>query len=304
MFDEFKSLYINPRIHLSDQAVCGRGFLASDDIPEGELLMRISFDDCLWPSDPSLPEQIALAQSIQEHFRDPNGKFHKYISEVIESKSLDNLPCMWDSCLIEKYRGSSFFHLFNALMSDCPPDLDRIFFAYMLSRSFVSFNGPGHIGSVPIGDLFNHSTLEWNTRIRESGNFFEFYSEKFIPKNFEILNLYGNEYCDLEMMMTHGFIDRGLNSSCIMFPVSLMSEDGMADDPTSPLVRIDVGDEDLIIPPEFSIPLPEFIPSVEAGLKRAVDRMIDSSESTNRGLEFHAIFFKPDSLYRYRDRLS
>jgi hypothetical protein len=158
-------------------------------------------------------------------------------------------------------------------------------FAYMLSRSFVSESDRGSIASVPFGDMFNHSTVNWNTRIREitDEKRFVFYAERDIEKNGQIYNNYGQQ-SGLEMMATHGFIDQEMNFSEIVFPISLMSEETNCSlEPEGSLVRIDVEASD-VLPGDLrsALPLAEFTPSLVSGLKRACNRMLENASRIDR----------------------
>ena len=129
---------------------------------------------------------------------------------------------------------------------------------------------------MPFADQFNHSTQAWNTRIREHADRFEFVAENNIDTGEETFNNYGVE-SDIEMWVTHGFVDEGLKDTLICIPISLLSSDSSAVPEDDPIIKIDVSGPDLI-PSDLQslLVLDEFIPPLLQALSRALDRMLSS----------------------------
>ena len=280
--DYFPSLVVNPKIDFFHDfgPPFGLGCRATESIETGELLLSVSYDDCIWPATPEADES-GLFLAIEYALNDPNSKWFSYVNRVRSSGCLNIVPCMWPQSCIHSITGTSLGYVINACGSENTyARISTTALAYMLSRSFVSESERGSIASVPFGDMFNHSTFEWNTRIREivDEKRFVFYAERDIEENAQIFNNYGQQ-SGLEMMATHGFIDKGMNVSEIFFPLSLMTEETKSSlGPEEPLVRLDVGGPD-VLPADLrsALPLAEFIPSLVSGLKRAVNRMLEKA---------------------------
>ena len=223
----FPTIFINSKIDLLHfvSVDIGYGVYAVSEIEQGELLVEIPFTECILASD-----QKCLAQKISDYQKD--SKWSEYISFIIDSGVLEKVPIMW-----ENKRGicGSFKFLLESISADLP-DVPKWASAYMLSRSFELEDSTDSIASVPVADLFNHSTINFQTRIRQCETGFRFYAESPIQAGCEIFNNYGIDDT-LTMMATHGFYDKQLISNLVYIPI---------DDDVSSMLRIPV-DEDIKI---------------------------------------------------------
>ena len=257
----------------------GLGCIALESIDEGELLLSVPFNECIWPSDSHEDPFAGLLRSISTNQGD-------HLKNIRESGSLDHLPVMEGLQSINLL--SSLGNVFIALTSPYTDKFPRWVLALALSRCFDSESQNGTIAFVPYADQFNHSTRCWNTRIREtSDGAFCFYAETRIEKNSEILNNYGIE-SDIEMWVTHGFVDDGLTDSVIYLPLSFLRvEDSQQDDEAEddPLMKIDVNCDE-VIPREIRnlFILDDFLPKVCDALIRAMNRMLISDDLVIEGV--------------------
>ena len=280
-------IYLNPKIDFFHESRSDMGFgcVALDDIHRGELLLSVPYNCCLWPDTDDCHEcpEVRLMRSIVAEHSNGDSRWRSYLEHVQMSGSLDAVPVMWPSGWNTTVKGSSLGYLYSSIVHPLVAldDIPKWVIAFMLSRSFASERVPDAIATVPFADQFNHSTDSFNTRIREivEENRFVFYAETGIARGEEIYNCYG-ALGPLEMFVTHGFTD-GTQEDVIIFPTSLMADgDGEADGipvAEDALIRIDVNGS---VPPDdlvAALPLPEFVPSLVAGLKRAISRMIHSS---------------------------
>ena len=290
----FPEIYCSPKVdffHLFGNER-GNGCVALNDIEEGELLLSVPFDDCVWPSDGDEDIEIRLLRTIASKL-EANDRFSDYIRASVVAAS---------SSLVRIAEGtlSSYENLFHATVDPLLADFERDLVALLLSRCFAS--DAAGIAAVPLADQFNHSTLSWNTRLREDieGRKFFFISERKIFKGEKVLNYYGIDNT-VEMQVTHGFVDEGLCDSLIVFPMALMKETFGKLENDDVLVKIDV-EGDSVIPEDLlkAMPLLCFVPALVEGLVRCMNRMINSME----GRELHPLVKKDlSNCVTYKNRL-
>ncbi len=228
----FPKILINPKLEIRN-SVAGNGVFATDDISIGELLGFIPFDSCILGE-----SEFSLAKKISDSRT--NSLWSQYISFIVDSGLLNCIPLMWPDT--SSLKGSlRVLHL--SIISDLSPDIPSWAFAYMLSRSFeVEGFPPYTIASVPFGDLFNHSTKNWNTRIRECEDGFRFFAENEIFRGHEIFNNYGIDEQHL-MMITHGFFDDGLRTDVMYISAGELryGEDDEGKEVDETVIRIETG---------------------------------------------------------------
>jgi hypothetical protein len=162
--------------------------------------------------------------------------------------------------------------------------------AFMLSRCFHSQREEFPVAAVPLADQFNHSTLLFNTRLREvDKEGFFFYAERCISKGEEILNNYGIDSAH-EMMVTHGFVDPANCITEIVFPLRFLHNTDLAENRTEDLLKIRIDDPD-IIPKALmdALPLAEFKENLRNGLIRAVERLLVLIEKIPSTLKFQGM---------------
>ena len=211
----FPTIFIHPKIDVFRfiSPSIGYGVVAVAEIEQGELLAEIPFSECI-----IAPNQKLLAEKIARNQQD--SKWSEYISFILESGVLNNVPIMWTN--VSGISGSLKF-LLESIHADFP-NVPRWASAYMLSRSFeIEDDNTSSIASVPIGDLFNHSTKAYNTRIRQYDNGFRFYAESKISAGCEIFNNYGIDD-SLTMFATHGFWDTDLITNIVFIPIKFLLE--------------------------------------------------------------------------------
>ena len=228
----------------------GYGCIANRDIEKGTLLLSVLFEDCIIGKD-----EIELMEKILLHYGD-NSKWTKYIDHVLDSKVLEYVPIMW-SDLTELKMVCSLRALMSVvedtmvLVNDYVP---RWVIAFVLSRSFSIQGGDGGIAIVPFGDMFNHSSNGWNTRLIEGEYGYMFYAEQFIHTGDEIFNHYGEDFDVMTMMITHGFFDDvvdsgnvyvGIDDGVIVFPSGeyqgdLIDTEVIKNDLVKKLAKIDI----------------------------------------------------------------
>jgi hypothetical protein len=211
----FPTIFINPKIDVFRfiSPSIGYGVFAVAEIEQGELLAEIPFSECIIASNQKL-----LAEKIARNRQD--SKWSEYFSFVLDSGVLNNVPIMWDN--VSGISGSLKV-LLESIKADFP-NVPRWASAYMLSRSFeIEDENDSSIASVPIGDLFNHSTNAYNTRIRQDENGFRFYAESKISAGCEIFNNYGIDD-SLTMFATHGFWDTDLITNMVFVPIKFLLE--------------------------------------------------------------------------------
>ena len=234
----------------------GRGCLARACISRGTLLAAIPHADCMHSG----------AEEIFANSKNSQSKFFRYIHQVIDSGTLSDVTSVWSSASL----GGSLRNMVEVcLLSQVGDSCPGWAVAYHVSRGF----GSDKLGlaSVPFGDLFNHSDLSWQTRIREDEEGFKFFAESDISQGEQIFNSYtggGNDECSdfVSFFATHGFA-AALPHSCIYLPLSWLDEESAGAEDSS-LVKIDVFDP-AVIPRDLQhcLPLPEFVP-------RLVDRLL------------------------------
>ncbi len=275
----FPQIYINHKVdvfkHVSDEV--GYGVVATENIQIGELLVFIPFDACIIAE-----SEIFLTNKIAKSVN--NTPWSEYISFIMHSNVLSHVPVLWSDH--SSLKGSLKF-LLDSIVGDLS-DIPKWAAAYMLSRSF-EIERPGgspSIASVPVADLFNHSTLDWNTRIRQCEDGFRFFAEKNIFSGTQIFNNYGIDD-QILMFLTHGFIDDGLKEDVLSIPVSLVREDndeGSRDEDI--LIRIEVEEEKCF---EFLDTLPEsWKPRAVDRMKRTVEKQIE---------EFSRLYYTSENVF-------
>ena len=262
----FPQIYINHKVdvlkYVSDEV--GHGVVATENIQIGELLVFIPFDACIIGE-----SEIFLANKIAESVN--NTPWSEYISFIMHSNVLSHVPLLWSDH--SSLKGSLKF-LHDSIVGDLS-DFPKWAAAYMLSRSFEieRWGSSPSIASVPVADMFNHSTLDWNTRIRQCEDGFRFFAEKNIFSGTQIFNNYGIDE-QILMFVTHGFIDEGLRQNVLYIPVSLLREedDGGSRDEDI-LIRIEVEEAKCF---QFLDSVPEsWKPRAVDRMKRAVEKQID-----------------------------
>lgn len=205
----------------------GNGVVAKRKILQGELLLRVPYEDCLWPKDQL--DEAGLITSINTVLHDLNHPLYSRLRKIIDSKVLEAVPLFGKHHELFTTSDSSVSFLYRAMIEGI--GLDRSDAAkIMVSRCFASSSKFGSIAYVPFADDFNHSTNAWNTRIREDDGFL-FYAESEIQEKEEIRNCYGIE-TGVEMYLTHGFLEDALGMSILIIPVTVGGSER--------LVRIDV----------------------------------------------------------------
>ncbi len=281
----------------------GFGCIALEPLEAGEVILKVPFEDCVWPIDESEDQFKNLLISLKRVYLDSNNKWFDYLDNIHKSGSLNDLPIMSGQVC----GTSSVSNLFKILVS---PYLDDItipnwLVALGLSRCFDSECRSEGIAFVPFADQFNHSTPNWNTRLREEDDHFIFYAERRIEANEEILNNYGID-TTVEMWTTHGFIDDGLIEDIIYIPLSFLREsDILNEDGEDVILRINVNSKE-VIPNEINelFVLKDFLPKVADCLIRAMDRMVnDNSGSSSNDVILNRILEQDKSnclLYRKR----
>lgn len=245
--------------------------MALEPLTIGEKLLFIPYHNCLWPRENQDPLS-GLVEAIADASENSGSAWHDYINHIREIGSLNHLPVFSE---LTGY--SSVANVYRSLVLPLKEQYSSWAVGLALSRCFSSENREEGIAFVPFADQFNHSTNSWNTRIREDSKGFMFFAEKNIEKGEEIFNNYGIE-SDIEMWVTHGFVDDGLNTSLIYIPLSLLKRDDSSlpsDD--DPLLKIDVNSSDPI-PEELRslLVLDDFIARLVDALILALDRMLDS----------------------------
>lgn len=287
------SLYVNEKVdffHYFDNEK-GYGCVAKEQIAEGELLLSVPYEECVWPDPDNEDPVIGLLSSLSR-----SDLYH--ITRVKESKVLE--PILPFTGLPEKIKSvsCSITHVFESLVRPLfNTSYHRWMVALLLSRCF---SGKGSsIAFVPMADQFNHSSVAANTHIRETDEGFVFFAERAISIGEEILNDYGIE-SDIEMYVTHGFVCDGLKNSFVYVPISLMGEE-VQPDSEDVLIRIDV-DSPSIVPDELIVNSDGS--RVVAGLLRAMDRMIASMQSMDTIQEHELILKDLKNCIHYRNRLS
>ena len=204
--ESFPNIFTHPGIDFFRVVSHGHGCVATTNIHRGELIASIRYSDCIVAED-----ETDLMEEIFNNFNNNGCRFGKYIHKVVESGVLDVVPVVWEN-RDEFERVGSLKWLMKAV--EHVRDMPRWVTAYMLSRSF---SHPDGIATVPLADMFNHSTLNWNTRIREMEDSYVFYAERDIVEGEEVLSNYGDEYDVMSMMVTHGFVDDGMSEGRIYF---------------------------------------------------------------------------------------
>jgi hypothetical protein len=197
----FPTVWRNPKVDFFryiDQQL-GHACFAKEPISVGETLLTVPFSACLTGKD----EQV-LVRVISEAATGACPDWAQYLTFILSSGVLNVVPILWDE-KEEISRIPSLSAVCECLYSKLPPTWES---AYMLSRSFEFHDG--RIASVPFGDMFNHSTERWNTRIREMDDSFQFIAESDIAVDEEILNNYGDWFDAITMFATHGFFEQSM----------------------------------------------------------------------------------------------
>ena len=250
----------------------GYGCIAKQDISKGELLLQVPYEDCLWGKDEVDLLHVIKAAAGDVHLERVRS------SGSLDAVILDPLPVV-GKCSFSFLYDQTIKPLINLGFEDW-------IVAYMLSRCFRSFRGEGFgLAAVPMADQFNHSLRNFNTRFREivEEKVFVFFAECDIKKGDEILNNYGIE-SDLEMMLTHGFVENINDLNEIVFPLHYLKEENESGDCGEiELIKINV-DAANVIPRELldAMPaFPEFKYQLKNGLKRAVSRLLLDLETVS-----------------------
>ena len=291
----FPQIFSSPKVDFFHNygKVKGLGCIALHDIEGGELLLSVPYADCVWPHVGWDESEIGLLTQVSQSLS-AEDRFTEYLQSAVEAASSSMQR-------IAQETFSSFENMYRLSVEPLLAKFDERIVALLLSRCFASDHGS--IAAVPLADQFNHSTLHWNTRIREDveKRVFYFIAERKIFKNDEILNNYGINNV-VEMFVTHGFVDAGLCDSVIVFPTALMKEtfSGLIDH-DDVLISVDVSG-DSVIPASLlaAIPMDYFVPALVDGLVRAMDRMVASMEGKSQ----HPIVRKDlENCQTYKQRL-
>ena len=235
LLSQFPDVFVHKDVGFHDFGdSCGWGCVAKSNIPSGTLLMQIPHSACICGT-----SELDLAQNILAQFRLKTGRLYEYISRVFDSGSLDDLLKIWQN--VDRYRCTSLSAVLACMQTKCLNNCTSMCMcvhalAYMYSRSFESeFHT---IASVPFGDIFNHSSKEWSTRIREDVCGFSFFSERDVSAGEQIFNNYGNDVLDCTLMMaTHGF-DSGDMCEVLYMPAWWMNSGENAQDDYR-VIRVD-----------------------------------------------------------------
>ena len=213
------AIYCNPNVDFFFEGFAegGRGCLALTDIPTGLLLVHAPLASCLFPIHDSTDPEVALVRRIVESLNDRSSDHHEYL-KALSPADFSSHPVMWpmevlnkrmDGLVLKNVYAQSIEKWFSGGIL---PDTSEYRFAtaVMLSRAFA--HDQVGIAFVPFADQFNHSSTQWQTRIREDGaDGFRMYAEKDILKGEQIFNSYG-QVSDAWLFLTHGFTEGpGLN---------------------------------------------------------------------------------------------
>jgi hypothetical protein len=205
----------------------------------------VPFSDCITAEDERcLVEKISVSENV-------------HIRRIRENKCLDHLaisPRILCS-------NNSISNVYNATVRPHLSNNPLWSVRLMMSRCFGYLDSG--IAYVPLADQFNHSTLEFHTRIRQEQDAYVFYAESRIEKNREIFSNYGID-SEIEMFVSHGFVDAGMLDSFVYLRLG----EGL-------LVKVNVKDP-AIFPPELNVYDNRAL--LVRLLADVVDGMIDSTQ--------------------------
>jgi hypothetical protein len=280
----------------------GYGIFAKKLFNVGEEILFVPFECCITPSVlpqelDQVPEEIRLAHAIAKaHDRSRSTEseyrqWHMYIEFVLQSNGLAVVPCMWsDDERKARLAAGSLKYMYDSTILHLTEIANRLGIpiwavAYMLSRSFVKTNDNSTgITCVPFADLFNHSSIHWNTRIRQCDEGFRFVAERGpIEPGREFFNCYSLDTSDgsfdwISMMITHGFIEStGLPSDVVYIPLYRLREPGpsfVMDEDDDLLIRVCLKDR------ETALQFLDAIPPIAEYRNRLIDRMIETTDRT------------------------